>query len=91
MQINIGVDGDWQASIDLLVRLLPIVIPIIILDLTLKITAIVSIIRKLNPWSEKILWLLLAMVNIIGPVVYFAIGSSYLEKLYAERQDVENE
>jgi hypothetical protein len=88
MNINIGIDGDFQEAFNLLFRLLPIIIPVVIIDLTLKLAAFVSIARKPNPWGDKILWLLLAIIfNLFGAIIYFAIGSSHLEKIYAEQQD----
>jgi ABC-type transport system involved in cytochrome c biogenesis permease component len=79
---------DWNYAFDFVFRLLPIFIPIVILQLILTVTAIVSLVRKPNPWGEKLVWLLLVLlVDIIGPVVYFAVGSGYLDNKDAARQD----
>ena len=52
-----------------------------VIQLVLMITAIVSLVRKKAPAGVMILWLLLiVLVNIIGPIIYFAIGSSKLDE-----------
>ena len=71
-------------------RLLLITSPLLILQATLAIAAAVSIARKELPWSEKWLWLVIALfVNIIGPIVYFAVGANMLEEKVAAHQDAE--
>jgi len=90
--VNIGFNTvEWAEAIDLIVRLLPVIIPIVIIQMVLMITAIVSLVRKPNPMNEKILWLLLILiVNTIGPVVYFAAGINYLDQKHAEREDMQD-
>ncbi|VEF47256.1 negative regulator of sigma-Y activity [Bacillus freudenreichii] len=49
--------------------------PIVILDLILKITALVSCIKEENTNGPKWMWILLILfINIFGPVLYFVIG-----------------
>ena len=51
-----------------------------IIQLVLLIAAVVSLMQKRVPQGDKILWLLLILlVNIVGPIIYFAIGSSKLD------------
>ncbi|MCL2603581.1 MAG: PLD nuclease N-terminal domain-containing protein [Defluviitaleaceae bacterium] len=93
MQVNIGFNAvEWSEAIDWVVRLLPILIPIILVQLILVLTAVVSLARKPNPWNEKILWLVLVLaVNTIGPIIYFAVGANFLNQKHAEREDGEDE
>ena len=67
---------------DVLAIVLMAVIPIVITQLVLFIVALVSIMRKAAaPVADKVLWLLLVIfVGIIGPIVYFAIGSKQLDE-----------
>jgi len=84
--VNVG--NDWQYAWEMTVRLLPILIPLTVVSLVLMVVAIVGIARKPNPWGEKILWLLIVIfLDIIGPVLYFAIGSGMLDEKYARFQD----
>ncbi|MCL2401524.1 MAG: PLD nuclease N-terminal domain-containing protein [Oscillospiraceae bacterium] len=73
---------------ELLRNLLPLLIPIAILQVILLVVALVSLLRKRLPFKDKILWLLLVIiVNLIGPIVYFAAGSHYLDEKIAKRED----
>jgi len=91
MTFNVGVNAmEWAEIVDWIVRLLPILIPLMVVQFVLMITSIVSLVRKPNPMSEKIVWLLvILLVNTIGPIIYFAVGSNHLENLHAQRQDGE--
>jgi hypothetical protein len=86
--VNTGAtDFDWQ----FLINLLPILIPLMVVSTVLMVVSIVSVVRKPNPWNEKIGWLLLIiLVDVIGPVIYFAVGVSQLEQKNSEREDREN-
>jgi len=65
-----------------------IAVPLVALQLVLMITALVSILRKDTPSNDKILWvLLIVLVNIFGPILYFAIGSSQLDEKAAKLAD----
>jgi len=69
-------------------RLLLILSPLIIINLILVVAAILSIARKALPWGQKWLWLVLVLaVDLIGPIVYFAVGSNLLEEKAANNQD----
>jgi len=70
--------------------LILILAPLLVIDLVLIITAILSLARKALPWGQKWVWLLLVLfVNIIGPIVYFAVGSNILEEKAAQYQDLQ--
>lgn len=55
---------------------LPFLIPIIILELALAITALVHVLKHPNyKFGNKILWIVVVLfIQIIGPVVYFLFG-----------------
>ena len=63
---------------------------LLLIQLLLFITALVSLLRKRVPAGDKLLWLLLILfVNIIGPIIYFAIGSSMLDEKAARSENEE--
>ena len=64
-----------------------LVSPLAVLQLILAIAVIVSLARKALPWGEKWPWLLTILVNLIGPIIYFVIGSNKLDEKVAERPD----
>lgn len=54
---------------------LMILIPVIILELTLTIAALVHVLRHPKyRFGNRVLWILLCFVQIIGPVIYFVFG-----------------
>lgn len=55
---------------------LPLVIPLIILELALMITALLHVLRHPHyRFGNKIMWLLIVVLfQIIGPVIYFVFG-----------------
>jgi len=58
-----------------------IAIPLLIVQLILMITALVSVVKKEVSGSDKILWILIIIfVSTIGPIIYFAIGSNMLDQ-----------
>lgn len=86
MKVNLN----WDEFMDLLPNLLPVLIPILLLALVLVITALVSLIRKQAPFNQKIVWLIvILLVNFIGPIIYFAIGSRMLDDHSAGRNEEE--
>jgi len=63
-----------------------LLIPILLIDLVLKLSVLVSVINKKHiPWSKKIGWLIIGMlINYAGPIIYFSIGSAKLDEENAE-------
>ncbi|MCI1686732.1 PLDc N-terminal domain-containing protein [Schleiferilactobacillus harbinensis] len=63
---------NWQQ----LTNYLPILIPIIILEMALMITALIHVLRHPHyRFGNKVLWIIIVVVfQIIGPIVYFAFG-----------------
>ncbi|WP_161879152.1 PLD nuclease N-terminal domain-containing protein [Alkalibacterium sp. MB6] len=60
----------------LIIDYLPIIIPLLILQLILLVTAIVHLVRndRLDQ-ANKIIWaLVIVFVNIIGPILYLVFG-----------------
>ncbi len=54
---------------------LPLLIPIILIELALLITALVDAIRRPKTNGPKWMWILIiVLINLIGPIVYFIIG-----------------
>lgn len=55
---------------------LPFIIPLIILQFALAITALIHVIRHPHyRFGNMVVWIIVVLfVSIIGPVVYFALG-----------------
>jgi len=67
-----------------------IVLPLVAVQLVLMISALVSIVRKPVQGSDKLLWVIIVvLVNLIGPIIYFVVGSNMLDEKAAkeERED----
>lgn len=56
--------------------LLPMLLPIIIIQLTLALTALVHVLRHPKyRFGNRFIWILVVLfVQIIGPVIYFVFG-----------------
>ena len=63
-------------GIDLIVKYLPIFLPLIVIELALALTALVHVIRHpCYRFGNKVMWILVVLfIQFIGPVLYFAIG-----------------
>ena len=59
-----------------LARLLPLLIPIVLLELGLLVWALLDVIRRERVrGGNKVIWILvIVLINIIGPIVYFIFG-----------------
>jgi hypothetical protein len=55
---------------------IPFLIPIIIIELVLAITALVHVLKHPNyRFGSKVFWILFVLfIQIIGPIIYFAFG-----------------
>ena len=62
--------------INTIVKMLPFLVPIFLLELGLLVFALVDVIkRKRVRGDNKIVWILvIVLVNLIGPIIYLAIG-----------------
>jgi heme/copper-type cytochrome/quinol oxidase subunit 4 len=63
-------------SFDLVTRFLPVLIPIALIQLGMMIAALVHLLkRKAVKRGSVALWaVIIVLVNIVGPVLYFLIG-----------------
>ncbi len=60
---------------DKLRELIPFLIPIVLLQLGLMLFALVDLIRRERTKGPKWVWaLVIILVNLIGPILYFIIG-----------------
>ena len=61
---------------DLLRAYWPFLVPVVIVELALAITAFVHVLRHPNyRFGNKMMWALIVLiVQIIGPIVYFVFG-----------------
>ena len=59
-----------------LMEYLPLLVPVIILDLILIITALVHVLRHPNyKIGNKAIWIIVVLFfSLIGPILYFTIG-----------------
>jgi len=54
---------------------LPLLIPIILIQLTLMVFALLDIARREKLRGPKWVWVLVVIiVNIVGPIIYFVLG-----------------
>ncbi|HUS93693.1 MAG TPA: PLD nuclease N-terminal domain-containing protein [Patescibacteria group bacterium] len=54
---------------------IPLLIPIILIQLGLMIAALVDLIRRPKVNGPKWMWVLIILiVNFIGPIIYFVVG-----------------
>ena len=54
---------------------LPLLIPVVLIELALMITALVDLVRRSQTRGPKWAWaLVIVLVNFIGPIVYFVVG-----------------
>ncbi len=62
-------------GIETLKQFLPLLIPVILIELGLMIVALVDLARRARTRGPKWLWVLvIVFVNLIGPIIYFVIG-----------------
>lgn len=61
---------------DLLLEYLPVLLPVIAVELVLAITALVHVIRHPHyKFGNKAVWILVVLlVQFLGPIVYFLFG-----------------
>ena len=62
-------DIDWA-------KLLPMLIPLVLLELGLLVWALLDVIRRERvKGGNKVVWILvIVLINLIGPIVYFIFG-----------------
>lgn len=58
-----------------LMKYIPLLIPVVVIELGLMIGALIDLIRREQTRGPKWMWLLIVLlVNFIGPIVYFVVG-----------------
>jgi len=89
MHVGVNLPSDFDG--DVIRLILMIALPIVIIQLILLITALVNLLKKQVRIEDKVIWgLIIVFVNIIGPIIYFAVGSSSLDQKIADIEE-ENE
>jgi hypothetical protein len=54
---------------------LPLLIPVVLIELGLLVTALVDLIRRPQTRGPKWVWVLvIVLINFIGPIIYFVVG-----------------
>jgi len=54
---------------------LPFLVPVIIIQLILMITALMDLVRRPRTRGPKWVWgIIIVLVNIFGPIIYFLVG-----------------
>jgi hypothetical protein len=63
-------------SLKQIVSLLPLIIPLMILEFALMVIALVDVIRRERVrGNNKVVWIIvIVLVNIIGPIIYLLFG-----------------
>ncbi|MCP4416882.1 MAG: PLDc_N domain-containing protein [Chloroflexi bacterium] len=60
---------------EILTEYLPLLIPIIIINLALIIFALIDLSRREQTRGPKWIWVLVILfVNMVGPIIYFLVG-----------------
>ncbi len=60
---------------EILQKYLPLLIPIIVIQLVLMIVALVDILKREKTRGPKWLWVLIVVLGeMLGPILYFVIG-----------------
>lgn len=61
---------------DTLLRILPVLIPILVMDIVLAVAAVIRILRHPHyRFGNKGVWLAIAIVFLLfGPIIYFVFG-----------------
>jgi uncharacterized membrane protein YhaH (DUF805 family) len=60
---------------ELIKQYLPLLIPVVLIQLALMITALVDLIRRAQTRGPKWAWaLVIVLINFIGPIIYFVAG-----------------
>ena len=65
-----------KEGIEIIIKYLPVFLPLIVIELALALTALVHVVRHPHyRFGNKAVWILVVLlIQIIGPVLYFAMG-----------------
>lgn len=61
---------------DKIIELLPLILPVVFIDLGLKIYAFIDIMKEDRRvrWNNKVVWILISVLINFGWIAYFAFG-----------------
>jgi hypothetical protein len=60
---------------EIIKQYLPLLIPVVLIELGLMVTALVDLIRRAQTRGPKWVWVLvIVLINFIGPIIYFVAG-----------------
>jgi len=64
-----------ESELQALTRYIPLLIPLIIIELALIIIALWDLVKREHTRGPKWLWVLVILFfNLIGPIIYLAVG-----------------
>lgn len=65
-----------KEGIEIIIKYLPVFLPLIVIELALALTALVHVVRHPHyRFGNKVVWILVVLlIQFIGPVLYFAMG-----------------
>ncbi len=62
-------------GLELIQKYLPLLIPVVLLQLGLMIAALVDVLRREKTKGPKWVWIIVVVVfNLLGPIAYFIFG-----------------
>jgi hypothetical protein len=60
---------------EIIKQYIPLLIPVVLIELALLVTALVDLIRREQTRGPKWAWaLVIVLINFIGPIIYFVAG-----------------
>ena len=57
-----------------IIKYIPLLIPVVVLELGLMIAGLVDLVRRPHTRGPKWVWLIVILINFIGPIIYFVAG-----------------
>lgn len=61
--------------LDVLIKILPLLIPIILLQLVLMVVALIDLIKRERTHGPKWMWaIIIVLGELLGPVIYLVVG-----------------
>lgn len=86
---------DWtfglgEIDAEMMRMILIVSIPLVIINLVLVVASMVSLFKKKSSSQDKIIWVLvILLLDLIGPILYFAIGANMIDQKAAQIEDEE--
>jgi hypothetical protein len=60
---------------DKLIQYLPLIIPLLVIELILMVAALFDLVRRPKTRGPKWVWvIIIVLVSTIGPIIYFVVG-----------------